>query len=317
MLLFLVRANNKLDLVEYLTMIIVKTLIYGWTTKLFIFYLTLKISRKTIYLLAIQELLNMSACINNNLKIDSLRLFQNYYKSKTPSLRNQIMELNIGLVKKEAHHWVNQCNESYEDLLQVGCIGLIRAIERFDLEKGHAFSSFAIPYIRGEIQHYLRDKSYTVRIPRRWLELRQQSVSFVQEFRDRFHRQPTDSEIAQFLEISLKEWQDIKLAYQNRKPVSLDVSVGNDSDTPISLGELVPDPKHRSFQLAHEDCLRLQHALSELEDRTRNVLEFVFLHDLTQKETAKLLGISVVTVSRQLKKGLNLLKKSMEQENCA
>jgi RNA polymerase sigma-B factor len=259
----------------------------------------------------------MSACINNNIKIDSLCLFQNYYKSKTPSLRNQIMELNIGLVKKEAHHWVHQCNENYEDLLQVGCIGLIRAIERFDAEKGHAFSSFAIPYIRGEIQHYLRDKSYTVRIPRRWLELRQQSVSFVQEFRNRFNRQPTDSEIAQFLEISLKEWQDIKLAHQNRKPVSLDVSVGNDNDTPTSLGELVPDPKHRSFQLAHEDCLRLQSALSELEERTRNVLEFVFLHDLTQKETAKLLGISVVTVSRQLKKGLHLLKKSMDQENCA
>jgi RNA polymerase sigma-B factor len=259
----------------------------------------------------------MTACINTNIKIDSLRLFQNYQKSKDTLLRNQIMELNVGLVKKEAHHWVNQCNESYEDLLQVGCLGLIRAIERFDLEKGHAFSSFAIPYIRGEIQHYLRDKSCTVRIPRRWLELRQQSIAFIQEFRENFHRQPADSEIAQFLEISLKEWQDIKLAYQNRKPVSLDISVGNESDAPTSLCDLVPDPKHRSFQLAHEDRLRLQQALSELEERTRDVLEFVFLHDLTQKETAKLLGISVVTVSRQLKKGLNLLKKSMDQEEAA
>lgn len=257
----------------------------------------------------------MTTCINKNIKIDSLRLLQQYQNSHNTSIRNQIMELNFGLVKKEAHHWMNQCNESYEDLLQVGSIGLIRAIERFSVEKGNAFSSFAIPYIRGEIQHYLRDKSCTLRIPRRWLELRQQSISFIHDFRENYHRQPTDSEIAQYLEVSLKEWQDIKLAYQNRRPLSLDVSVNNDNDNQTSLCDLVADPKHRSFQLVYEDRVRLQQALEELEERTRNVLEFVFLHDLTQKETAKLLGISVVTVSRQLKKGLNLLKKSMVQEH--
>ncbi len=257
----------------------------------------------------------MTACINKNIKLDSLHLLQQYQNNNNTSIRNQIMELNFGLVKKEAYHWINQCNETYEDLLQVGSIGLIRAIERFDVEKGNAFSSFAIPYIRGEIQHYLRDKSCTLRIPRRWLELKQQSIKFVHDFRERFHRQPTDSEIAQYLEITLKEWQDIKLAYQNRKPLSLDISVNNDNDNQTSLCDLVADPRHRSFHLVYEDRIRLQQALSELEDRTRNVLEFVFLHDLTQKETAKLLGISVVTVSRQLKKGLNLLKKSMVQEN--
>jgi RNA polymerase sigma-B factor len=261
--------------------------------------------------------MGMSVCINKNIKIDSLLLLQEYQINKNTKIRNQIMELNIGLVKREVNHWFNQCNETYEDLLQVGCIGLIRAIERFELEKGNAFSSFAIPYIRGEIQHYLRDKSSTLRIPRRWVELRQQSMTFVQSFRAQFNRQPLDSEIAQFLEISLKEWQDIKLAHQNRTPLSLDVSVNNDSENLTLLSDLVPDPKYRSFQLAHEDRFRLQQALSQLEDRTRNVLEFVFLHDLTQKETAQLLGISVVTVSRQMKKGLKILKKSMKQENCA
>ena len=257
----------------------------------------------------------MSACINTNIKIDSLYLFQQYQKNQTTDIRNQIMELNFGLVKKEAYHWMNQCNESYEELLQVGSIGLIRAIERFDVEKGNAFSSFAIPYIRGEIQHYLRDKSCTMRIPRRWLKLRQQSIAFIHNFRESYHRQPTNSEIAQYLEVSPKEWQDIKLAYQNRQPLSLDISVNNDNENQTSLCDLVADPKHRSFHLVYEDRVRLQQALAELEDRTRNVLEFVFLYDLTQKETAKMLGISVVTVSRQLKKGLNLLKKSMVQEN--
>lgn len=257
----------------------------------------------------------MTTCVNKNIKLDSLHLFHQYQKNQLADIRNKIMELNFGLVKKEAYHWMNQCNESYEDLLQVGSIGLIRAIERFNVEKGNAFSSFAIPYIRGEIQHYLRDKSCTLRIPRRWLELRQQSVSFVRNFREEYHRQPTNLEISKFLEVSPKEWQDIKLAYQNRKPLSLDISVNNDVETQMSLGDLVADPKCRSFHLVYEDKVRLQQALGELEDRTRNVLEFVFLHDLTQKETARVLGISVVTVSRQLKKGLNLLKKSMAQEN--
>lgn len=81
---------------------------------------------------------------------ESLELLHQYQQSASKDIRNRIVQLNIGLVRKEVHHWVNQCTESYEDLLQVGCIGLIRAIERFDLSKGHAFSSFAIPYIRGK-----------------------------------------------------------------------------------------------------------------------------------------------------------------------
>ena len=257
----------------------------------------------------------MQTCDSKTIKLDSLQLFHHYEKNPSTCLRNKIAEMNFGLVRKEVKHWLNQCNESYEDLIQVGSLGLIRAIERFDLSKGRAFSSFAIPYIRGEIQHYLRDKSCTVRIPRRWLELRQQSVSFIRKFREAYNAQPGDSEIAQYLEISLKEWQDIKLAHQNRVPLSLDVSVNNDSDNQTSLCDLVADPKHRSFQLARDDRMRLQQALFQLEDRTRNVLEFVFLQDLTQKETAKRLGISVVTVSRQIKKGLNTLQQCMAQEN--
>lgn len=77
------------------------------------------------------------------------------------------------------------------------------------------------------------------------------------------------------------------------------------------MGELVPDPNYRSFQLAQEDQIRLQQVLVQLENRTREVLECVFLHDLTQKQVAEHLGISVVTVSRKVKKGLDMLKKIM------
>jgi len=76
----------------------------------------------------------MTTLANESLKFETLHLFQQYRASGNTRLRNQIMELNVGLVRKESHHWVGQCLESYEDLVQVGCLGLLRAIERFNVE---------------------------------------------------------------------------------------------------------------------------------------------------------------------------------------
>ncbi|WP_341527299.1 RNA polymerase sigma factor SigF [Nostoc sp. UHCC 0302] len=253
----------------------------------------------------------MSTTITNELKHEIWQLLREYQDSRTEAVRNQLVNLNFGLVRKEAHYWLNQCHESYDDLLQVGCLGLIRAIEKFEISKGHAFSSYAIPYIRGEIQHYLRDKGVTVRIPRRWLALQQQAIGVTRSLREKYNRQPTDVELAAALEISPNEWQEIKLAWVNRAPLSLDVPIQDGEEGATCLGELVPDPHYRSFQLAQEDQLRLQQGLVQLEQRTREVLECVFLHDLTQKQVAEHLGISVVTVSRRVKKGLDLLKNIM------
>jgi len=249
--------------------------------------------------------------VNHELKRESAQLLREYQQSRSADIRNQLATLNLGLVRKEAHFWSNQCTESYDDLLQVGSMGLIRAIERFDLSKSHAFSSFAVPYIRGEIQHYLRDKGVMVRIPRRWLALQQQAVGIVHDLREKYNRQPTDAEIAAVLEISVAEWQEIKLAWANRCPLSLDTPVQNAEDGLICLGEMVPDHQYHSFQLAQEDQMRLQQALVQLEKRTHEVLKFVFFYDLTQKEVAEHLGISVVTVSRYVKKGLASLKQLM------
>lgn len=253
----------------------------------------------------------MQTPVISELKSESLQLLREYQQSPSPKVRNRLVQLNFGLVRKEAHHWVNQCTESYEDLLQVGSMGLIRAIERFDMSKGHAFSSFAIPYIRGEIQHYLRDKGSAVRIPRRWQALQHQATSVIRTLQAELHRPPSDAEIAHALQIPVEEWYEIKLASRNRSPLSLDAPMRDEEEGATSLGELLPDGQYRSFQLAQEDRIRLQQALIQLEKRTRDVLEFVFLHDLTQKETAERLGISAVTVSRRVKKGLKVLKKSM------
>jgi RNA polymerase sigma-B factor len=253
----------------------------------------------------------MPTTASNELKNEIWQLLREYEQSRSETIRNKLVKLNFGLVKKEAHYWMNQCRENYDDLVQVGYLGLIRAIEKFEISKGHAFSSFAIPYIRGEIQHYLRDKGVTVRIPRRYLALQQQAIGVSRDLCEKYNRQPTDSELAAALAISVNEWQEIKLAWVNRSPLSLDVPVLDSEEGTTSLGELVPDPKYRSFQLAQEDQIRLQQALFELEKCTREVLECVFFQDLTQKQVAEHLGISVVTVSRRVKKGLGLLKKMM------
>lgn len=247
-------------------------------------------------------------------KLENNNLFALYQQNPDLRTRNRILELNLGLVKKEVSHWMNQCQENYEDLLQVGSIGLIKAIEKFDLSKNCAFSTFALIQIRGEIQHYLRDRSNSMRIPRHCLELKSQANKLTAELRNKLNRQPTDREIAQKLGISLPEWQDVKLANQNRKPISLDTSI-QDQGNKDSLGDLIPDQKYETFQLVEEDRIRLQSALYKLEESTRKAIEFVFLEDLTRKETADKLNVSVVTVSRYIKKGLASMKSHIMTED--
>lgn len=250
----------------------------------------------------------MPELIAPDLKNDSLLLLRDYQDNPSSQLRNKIVELNFGLVRKEAYHWVSQCQESYEDLVQVGSLGLIRAIERFEISRGYAFSSFALPYIRGEIQHYLRDKSPSVRIPRRWQTLQRQAISVIRQLQNELHRHPTDQEIAAALDIDMSEWQEVKVSLKNRALISLDAPIADDDQGSVSLGDMMPDHQYRSFQLAQEDQIRIQQALQQVEKLTRQVLEFVFLHDLTQKETAERLGISSVTVSRRVKKGIETLQ---------
>lgn len=253
----------------------------------------------------------MALQVHSELKGETAELLQLYQQSQDSEIRNHLVQLNLGLVRREAHRWIRQSDESFDDLMQVGSLGLIRAIERFDLTKGYAFSSFAIPYIRGEIQHYLRDRSATVRIPRKWQSLAHQSRQAIHTLRTQLNRQPTEQEIADYLDISLEEWNEVKLAVRNRSLLSLDAPILEEDTDSASLSDVLPDPKYRSFQLAEEDRIRLHQALQQLEERTRSILEFVFLQDLTQKETAERLGISSVTVSRRVKQGLNHLKNLM------
>lgn len=235
-------------------------------------------------------------------------LLRQYQQTRDHRIRNRLVELDLGLVRQEAYRWVQRCPESFEELVQIGSLGLIAAIDRFELERGKAFSSFAVPYIRGEIQHYLRDRSGTVRVPRRWAELHQQIDPLRHKLQRELGRSPTEEELRQGLGLDAEEWQEVRLIGRNRTTLSLDQPLYADEEQVTSLGDSIADPKYRSFQLAEEDRIRLQQAMQLLEQRTREILEFVFFYDLTQREVAEKLGLSAVTVSRQVKKGLKHLK---------
>jgi RNA polymerase sigma-B factor len=250
---------------------------------------------------------------SREIKQQTLELLNNYQSSGLPYLKDRIVRLNLGLARREAYYWAKQCQENYEDLLQVGSIGLVAAIDRFDLTKGYAFSTFAMPYIRGEIQHYLRDKSSVVRVPRRWLEMLQKSASINQQFQAQHQRMPSDAEMAAALDISINEWQEVRLAQQNRQAISLDCPAGDDEGH--CMMDILPDHGYRSFQLADEDRQRLGQGLITLEQHTRQIIEFIFFYDLTQKEVAERMNISVITVSRHIKKGVGSLRSFFQENN--
>lgn len=238
---------------------------------------------------------------------DGMELLISYYQNPSIQLRNKLVKLHTGLVRKMAHQFSRQCTEPYEDLEQIGYFGLIRAIERFNPSQGYAFSSFAIPYIRGEILHFLRDRTGVVKIPRRWQELHNQGQRVRKDLALTLGRCPTDTEIAQSLKVSLQEWLDSKLAFQNRIVLSLDSTVIQHLDCQIKLADALPDQRSTTLQYQEEERQQLQGAMNQLEEKTRKAVEFVFLKEFSRKEAAKRIGISPMTVTRYLQKGKDQL----------
>ncbi|MEA5572739.1 RNA polymerase sigma factor SigF [Calothrix sp. UHCC 0171] len=253
----------------------------------------------------------------NALPSDSMELLLLYHQNPTIKLRNQLVQLHTGLVRKMAHKFSHQCNEPYEDLEQIGYFGLIRAIERFDPSQGYAFSSFAVPYIRGEMLHFLRDRSTLLKIPRRWQELYNEGQKVRKELSESLGRPAKDCEIAEILCVSVQEWQETKLAAQNRMPLSLDATVVHYVDCQITLGEALPCPRSSSMQQEEEERQQLQGAINQLEDKPRMAVEMVFLKELSRKDAAKKIGTSPMTVTRYLQKGIQDLMCMMHPQAVA
>lgn len=238
---------------------------------------------------------------------DGIDLLNKYHQHPSIKLRNQLVKIHKGLVRKIAFKFIHQCHEPYEDLEQIGYLGLIRAIERFNPNQGYAFSSFAVPYIRGEILHFLRDRATLLKIPRRWQELYNQGQKVRKELKLSLGRPVRDIEIAHKLNISLQEWQECKLAAQNRMPLSLDASLNQYVDHQLTWADLLPCPRSTLLQQQQEERLQLQGAMSMLDDKPRMVVELVLVNELTRKDAGKKIGASPMTVTRYLHKGIQQL----------
>lgn len=199
-------------------------------------------------------------------------------------LRNKIAVKNQKLVQKIAHRQAQQCAVPFEDLNQVGMMGLLRAIDRFDPTTGSAFSSFAVPWIRGEILHYLRDHGTVGKIPRRWRELNAQANKVEQVWLTRMGRMPQESELAEELRVSIARLREVRGAIANQAVVELN------EDRQDLLFD-VPQVEETGSRL-QAARLHLQKQLGDLGDTDRSIVEALYFQRKPRKQVALQLHIS-------------------------
>ncbi|MCX4680841.1 RNA polymerase sigma factor SigF [Streptomyces sp. NBC_01433] len=228
--------------------------------------------------------------------------------------RNTLIEMNLSLVRFAAGRFRNRGSGDMEDIVQVGTIGLIKAIDRFDLSREVEFTSFAVPYIVGEIKRFFRDTSWAVHVPRRLQELRVDLAKSKETLSGDLDRDPTVHELAEHLGIEEAEVTEGIVASNGYTAGSLDMP----TDTSQSgrhnaggrtfadvLGE--PDPAMESVENLHA----LAPLLGELDARERRIIDMRFGQELTQAQIGAELGISQMHVSRLLSRMLHRLRSGM------
>ena len=222
-------------------------------------------------------------------------------------LRNVIVLAYLPFVKKISHGLARRSTDPVEDLIQVGCVGLLKAIDQFDIGVGTSFKTYATYLITGEIRHYLRDKGSMIRAPRELQELSFRVNQLVQKLTVQLGRPPTDLEIAEELEIPVNRVTEITESDRRKQMVSLDQVVSGNSDSELSLVDKLIDNKYQDYLMAQEDRIMLAEAVETLGESLREVIRLSFFEDMSQNEIAKKLGISQMQVSRRLKKALSEL----------
>jgi RNA polymerase sigma-B factor len=241
----------------------------------------------------------------------AVTMFVEYQRTGDRDLRNRIIEANLGLAESVAHRYSGR-GENHEDLSQVAMLGLLRAVERFDPERGLAFSSFAIPTIEGEIKRHFRDKRWSVRMPRRLQEMSLEVNRSVAELSQRLGRSPSISEIADDLGRSEEQVLEALEAGRASSATSLDAGSprrqGGEADaTPMDrLGETDVGHDHVEHAMLVETLLRT------LPDRERAMVVLRFYDGMTQSQIADRFGVSQMQVSRMLSRSLEQLHAVME-----
>jgi len=240
------------------------------------------------------------------------QLFQVLRETGDQQVRDELISLNIHLVEYLARKFSNR-GEPLEDLLQVGFIGLIKAIDRYDLDRGVEFSTYATPTIVGELKRYFRDKGWAIRVPRR-LQMRDVELNqAIDHLTQALHRSPTFQEVARYLDISLEDVVEILESSYATNYLSLDNIYMNDQeDRGFCLLDYLGD-EDDDFSLA-EDRDTLAKLISHLTNREQKVIYMRFFRGMTQIEIARELDISQMHVSRLLRKILEKLRGDIQLE---
>ncbi|MER5970574.1 RNA polymerase sigma factor SigF [Streptomyces sp. NPDC002055] len=223
--------------------------------------------------------------------------------------RNTLIELNLSLVRYAAARFRNRADDM-EDIVQVGTIGLIKAIDRFDLSREVEFTTFAVPYIIGEIKRFFRDTSWSVHVPRRLQELRIDLAKANDELSQRMNRSPTTTELAEHLGLSEEEVVEGLVASNGYTAGSLDVPVDESTESGSAtfaerIGEL--DPALEGV----ENLQALKPLVEQLGERDRRILQMRFGAEMTQAEIGAELGVSQMHVSRLLTRMLGNLRSGL------
>ena len=245
------------------------------------------------------------------------RLHREYAVSDDPARKERIREELVrgyeSLVYFLARKFQNR-GEPLEDIVQVGFLGLIKAIERFDPSMGNEFTTFATPTVAGEIKRYFRDKGWAIRFPRRLQELYQSVVRANEQLRNELSRQPTVAEVAERLQVPVDdvlEAMEMSTAYT---PMSIDASYRGDSgEEGRQFSESIGDVDPELGRVEMRDVL--ERAMAHLNPRERAIMAMRFYDEMSQSEIAKRLGISQMHVSRLQRAALEHLREFVPVES--
>lgn len=235
------------------------------------------------------------------------------YKGMSAKEKEKLVNEFLPLVKKIARGLARRSTDPVEDLIQVGSIGLLEAINRYESGHNTEFKTYAVHFITGHIRHYLRDRQNLMRGPRVLQELSYRLSQVTSKLTQEFGREPTNQELADLLEVSPEQVDQVKMYDRRVTVLWLDQESGDtDDDEQRSLLDTLSDARTAlATRDDLDDRLVLVEAMRHLPEGQRKLLELRYFQDLTQAELSRRLGISQMEVCRRLKKAEKQLKATL------